>query len=78
MRAIDKALSTRPDTRPGAIIRYGCPDRYGIGVKPDWCPYREEYLENEPASEIEQYTGHWPDICGRCWCQEVLEKGEIA
>ena len=43
----------------GRIVRYGCPDRYGVGVNPVWC----ERLEDVTFEE-----------CKGCWEQVVEEE----
>lgn len=53
--AIEKALAKHPDWDAGKIIRYGCPDTYRVGARPEWCEQRKELGKT----------------CRECWEQEV-------
>lgn len=61
-RAIEKAKQENlfPDIGPGMIIRYSCPDRWGVGVQPGWCEIRK----------------HLGKTCNECWNQESGESDE--
>jgi hypothetical protein len=58
MTALEKAIEQHPDAIPELIITLGCPDRYGIGVKPESCS-----RDNPQGVTHEQ--------CRKCWNQEV-------
>ena len=43
---------------PSKIIRFSCPDRWGVGVQPGWCQIRELLKKT----------------CKECWNQEAKGK----
>ena len=67
MTALEIARQKSPDLPIYRIMRYGCPDRYGIGYKPDWCPFRYEDPTKRPAGK------YGIEVCVNCWNQKVKE-----
>ena len=59
MTALQKALENNPKMEADRIIHYGCPDRYGVGVKPSWC--------DRPNTAT-------VDLCRKCWNQKGEER----
>ena len=49
--ALQKALEQHPKMDAGKIVRYGCPYRYGVGVKPVWC--------DDSLKTVDQCRGCW-------------------
>ena len=66
MTALEKARQMRADMDPDMIVKYGCPDRCGVGIKPGWCPYRG-------GAKLGKYCD-WTEVCRNCWNQKVKEK----
>jgi len=54
MTALQKVLALHPEMKEEKIIRYGCPDRYEVGVKPVWCGSSLKIV----------------DQCRKCWNQK--------
>ena len=40
--ALQKALDKHPGSDPDFIVKFGCPDMWGVGKEPSWCGTRED------------------------------------
>ena len=56
--ALQRALEQHPKMDAGKVVRYGCPYRYKVGVRPVWC--------DDSLKTVDQ--------CQKCWNQKEGEK----